>query len=146
MRILPISTEPPGDIDFLVDREYRKIAELLAPGRRARDEARGRIRTLLAMESHVVDEVAVSERDITRIENAVRMGKTRNDVFLRLSTLTNKISGAGIQFKVHFTKKQGVPVRFVAGDDPEEAGAVRELDLRKKFPTCAPLNWPSGLI
>jgi hypothetical protein len=133
VRVLPVSAEPVGDIDFLVDREFRKIAELLAPGRRARDEARGRIRTLLAMESHVVDEVSVSEKDLTRIENAVRAGKGPGDVFPRLSTLATETVGEGIQVKVHFTKKQGAPVRFVAGDDPEEAGAVRELDLRKKF-------------
>jgi hypothetical protein len=133
VRVLPISTEAPNDIDLLVDREFRKIAELLAPGRRARDEARGRIRTLLAMESHVVDEVAVSERDITRIENAVRTGKGPGEVFPRLSTLATDVRGEGIQVTVHFTKKQGAPVRFVSGDDPEEAGAVRELDLRKKF-------------
>ena len=131
VRVLPISTEPPGE--FLVDREFCRIAELLAPGRRARDEARGRIRTLLAMESHVVDEVAVSEKDITRIENAIRTGKGPGDVFPRLSTLAAEVSGDGIQVKVHFTKKQGAPVRFVSGDDPEEAGAVRELDLGKKF-------------
>jgi hypothetical protein len=133
VRVLPVSTEPPGDIDFLIDREFRKIADLLAPGRRARGEARGRIRTLLAMESHVVDEVAVSERDITRIENAIRAGKGPGYVFPRLSTLAMRTSGNAIQVKVHFTKKQGAPVRLVAGDDPEEAGAVRELDLRKKF-------------
>lgn len=133
VRVLPVSTEPPGNVDFLVDREFHKIAELVAPGRRARDDARGRIRTLLAMESHVVDEVAVSERDITRIENAIRAGKSRGDIFPRLSTLATETSGDGIQVKVHFTKRQGAPVRFVSGDDPEEAGAVRELDLRKKF-------------
>jgi hypothetical protein len=133
VRVLPVSTETPSDIDFLVDREFRKIAELLAPGRRARDEARGRIRTLLAMESHVVDEVAVSEKDITRIEKAIRTGKAASDVFPRLATLAAETSGDGIQVKVHFTKKQGAPVRFVSGDDPEEAGAVRELDLGKKF-------------
>ena len=40
VRVLPVSTEPPGDIDFLVDREFRKITELLAPGRRARELCR----------------------------------------------------------------------------------------------------------
>jgi hypothetical protein len=133
VRVLPISAEPPRDVDFLVDREFRKIAELLAPGRRARDEARGRIRTLLAMESHVVDEVAVSERDITRIEKAIRNEKERGEVFPRLSTLGTEVVGEGMQVKVHFTKRQGAPVRFVSGDDPEEAAAVRDLDLRKKF-------------
>lgn len=53
-RVLPVSTLPMTDMDFLVDREYTQIAELLKPGRRARDEARGRIRSLLAMESHVI--------------------------------------------------------------------------------------------
>ena len=28
-RVLPVSTKPPGDFDFLVDREYKLIAELL---------------------------------------------------------------------------------------------------------------------
>ena len=42
-------------------------------------------------------------------------------------------SGDGINVTVHFTKKQGAPVRFVSGDDTEEAGAVRELDLSKKY-------------
>jgi hypothetical protein len=34
---------------------------------------------------------------------------------------------------VHFSKKQGPPVRFVSGDDPEAAAAVREVDLQAKF-------------
>lgn len=133
VRVLPVSTQAPKDIDFIVDREFKKIGDLLAPGRRARDEARGRIRALLAMESHVVDEVAVSEKDITRIENAIRGGKAAGQVFPRLATLATTTSGDGINVTVHFTKKQGAPVRFVSGDDTEEAGAVRELDLSKKF-------------
>jgi hypothetical protein len=50
-RVLPVSTEPPGDFEFLVDREYKLIAELLRPGKRQRDEARARLRSLLAMEA-----------------------------------------------------------------------------------------------
>jgi hypothetical protein len=83
-RVLPVSTQPPSDIDFIVDREFKEIGELLTPGRRARDEARGRIRALLAMESHVTEEVAVSEIDITRIEKAIRVGKQAGQVFPRL--------------------------------------------------------------
>jgi hypothetical protein len=110
VRVLPVSTQAPKDIDFIVDREFKKIGDLLAPGRRARDEARGRIRALLAMESHVVDEVAVSEKDITRIENAIRGGKAAGQVFPRLATLATTTSGDGINVTVHFTKKQGAPV------------------------------------
>ncbi len=34
---------------------------------------------------------------------------------------------------VHFTKKEGAPVRYIGGDDPADAAAVRELDLQEKF-------------
>ena len=43
------------------------------------------------------------------------------------------MEGDGIEVKVHFTKKQGAPVRFIGADDPEEEAAVREVDLRKKY-------------
>ena len=133
IRVLPISTKPPSDFNFLVDREYKKIYELLKPGRRARDEARGRIRTLLALESHTVDEVAVSEKDISRIEKAIKAGKEASNVFPRLSTLGLEIIGEGIHIQVHFSKKKGAPVRFISGNDPEEAAAIRETDLQRKF-------------
>ena len=132
-RVLPVSTKPPGDFDFLVDREYKLIAELLAPGRRQRDEARARIRSMLAMEAIVQDGVEISEKDINRIEKAVKDGKTFEEVFPRLNTIGTETEGEGPSITVHFTKKQGAPVQFVAGDDPAGAAAVREVDLRKKF-------------
>lgn len=132
-RVLPVSTKPPGDFDFLVDREYNLIAELLAPGKRQRDEARARIRSLLAMEAIVHEGVEISERDINRIERAVKDGKAFDEVFPRLHTIGTETTGEGPTITVHFTKKQGAPVKFIAGDDPAGAAAVREVDLNKKF-------------
>ncbi|MBY8973062.1 hypothetical protein J1G33_21970 [Pseudomonas sp. P867] len=132
-RVLPVSTMPPGDFEFLVDREYNLIRDLLEPGRRQRDEARGRIRSMLAMESIAVEEVEVSERDIDRVEKAVRGGQGINEVFPRLSMVGTRTDGEGVNLVVHFTKKVGAPVRYIGGDDPAEAAAVRELDLQKKF-------------
>lgn len=132
-RVLPVSTLPPGDFEFLVDREFEVIAELLKPGRRARDEARARIRTLLAMEAVAVDEVEISEADINRIERAVRAGSNVQAVFPRLSTIGTETTGEGVTLTVHFSKKQGAPVRYIGGDDPTDAAAVREIDLRRKF-------------
>ena len=51
VRVLPLSAEPPQDLDILVDQEYERIAQLLKPGRKATAEAKGRIRTLLATEA-----------------------------------------------------------------------------------------------
>lgn len=88
---------PSGDFEFLVDREYRLVAELLEPGRRQRNEARARKRSLLAMEAIAVDEVGVSERDIDRIEKAVRAGQEIQEVFPRLSTVGSRTDGEGVQ-------------------------------------------------
>lgn len=133
-RVLPVSTHPPVGFDVLVDREYNQVRELLRPGKRQRDEARGRIRTLLAMESHAADAVDMSEADINRVEKAVRSGKERTDVFPRLAGLGVQVSGEGPLVTVRFTKGlDGAPVRFIAADDPTEAAAVREVDLQRRF-------------
>jgi hypothetical protein len=145
-RVLPVSTSPAGDFDFLIDREYKLVADLLAPGRRAQDEASGRIRTMLAMESHGVDDVAISERDIERVVKAIKGGKTVAEVFPRLMALNAITSGVGPTVKIKIEKKTGAPVRLIASDDPAEAGAVREVDLRKRFPmTATDLAVKSGL-
>lgn len=133
-RVLPISTQPPVGFDILVDREYGQIRDLLTPGKRQRDEARGRIRALLAMESHAAEEVDMSEADIDRVEKAIRSGKPRDAVFPRLGGLGVQISGDGPLVQVRFTKGgDGAPVRFIAADDPTEAAAVREVDLQRRF-------------
>jgi len=87
----------------------------------------------LAMEAHTVNEVNVSEKDIDRIEKAIREKKAFKDVFPRLVALGTNVEGQGITLKVHFSKKQGAPVRFISADDPGEAAAVREFDLQKKY-------------
>ena len=132
-RVLPISTTPPGDFEFLVDREFTLVSELLQPGRRARDEGRARIRSMLAMEAIIVEEVEISERDIDRIEKAIRAGNEFSEVFPRLATVGTSTDGDGVNLTVHFNKKEGAPVRYIGGDDPADAAAVRELDLQKKF-------------
>lgn len=134
VRVLPVSTTPLSDIALLIDQEFTQIRDLLKPGRRAREDARARIRALLAMESHVVDDVAVTERDIDRIEKAIKKGESLGRVFPRLLTVqTSSTSGHGYEVKVRFSKKEGAPVQFISGDDPTEAAAVREVDLQKKY-------------
>lgn len=132
-RVLPVSTVLLRSLDLLIDREYTQITDLLRPGRRRRDEARGRIRTLLAMEAHVAEEVAVSERDIDRIERAIKSGEAWPQVFPRLTSLQAQHEGEGVELTVRFSKTEGAPVRFVAADDPGEAAAVREVDLQRKY-------------
>lgn len=132
-RVLPVSSTPPEDFDILVDSEFSQIQELLKPKQRKRSEARQKIRTLLALEAHVSDEVGVSEKDVTRVERAIKSGKSRASVFPRLGELGTEISGTGVGVTVHFTKHDGAPVHFVSADDPGDTAAVRELDLQRRF-------------
>lgn len=134
-RVLPISTRAPTELHLLIDDEFSQILDLLKPGRRHRDEARGRIRTLLAMEAHATDdEVRISEADIDRIEKAVKNAKAWRDIFPRLSDVKTEVSGAGgdaLDLRVHFTKGQGAPVSYTS--DASEAAAIREVDLQNRF-------------
>ncbi|AIP09347.1 Uncharacterised protein [Burkholderia pseudomallei] len=132
-RVLPVSTKPSGDLEFLIDKEYELIGRLLRPGKRHRDEARARVRSLLAMEALIADNVEISEKDIDRIEKAIRSGEAIGKVFPRLLTISTSQTGEGVTLKVQFSKKDGAPVRYIGGDDPEAAAAVREVDLRKRF-------------
>ena len=136
-RVLPVSTEAPQDILALVDSEYGNIAELLKPGRRARGEARAKIRTLLALEAHVAEDTKVSDSDVNRVEKGIKAGKSRHQVFPKLSPLSAEISGEGLMVKVKIVKQaDALPVRLVHDADGGEAvdvAAIREVDLQKKF-------------
>lgn len=133
VRVLPISAEPPQGLDLLVDREYGRIAELLKPGRRATAEAKGRIRTLLATEAlSDPDAVEISESDVNRIVRGVRDGKSREQVFPKLTGVTSTTTGGGLTVEVRFVKKDGLPVSFTK-DAEAEVAAVRVVDLEKKF-------------
>lgn len=132
MRVLPLSVDPPRDLAIILDEEYSQIAALLKPGRRARHDARARIRTLLAMEAHVTPDMQVSSADVDSVEHGIRRGEARAEVFPRLEGIGTAIDGDGITVTVHFTQAQGAPVHYVA-DESAPAAAIRRVDLQKKF-------------
>ena len=133
LRVLPISAEPPREVQTLIDEEYEQIRQLLAPGKRKRPDARAKIRALLAMEAHIAEGVVVSKRDVDRVERAIRKNAERERVFPRLSQLGTEVAGDGISVTVRFSKREGMPVRLVCADDEIEAAAIREVDLQRKY-------------
>jgi len=131
-RVLPISADPPQDLDLLIDQEYTLIAQLLKPHRRARHQARARIRTLLAMEAYAEPDSRVSAKDVDRVEKGVKAGQDLAVVFPRLSNISTRVEGFGATIEVHITKKDGAPVRYEA-DETVPAAAIREVDLSRKY-------------
>lgn len=132
LRVLPLSSDPPSNIDILLDSEFSVIAGLLQPGRRMTHEARARIRTLLALESYAGEESKVSKKDVDRVQRGIQGGNSIDDVFPKLRTLQTETRGSGAQLVVHISKKDGAPVRYVA-DETVPAAAIREVDLQRKF-------------
>jgi hypothetical protein len=132
-RVLPISSEPPRDIQLLIDEEYNQIAQLLAPGRRRTADAQIRIRSLLAMESHIGDNVRVSTKDVAQVQQEIKKGKARSEVFPELEKLQSEVAGEGLMVSVRFSKTEGMPVRLVSGDDDVPAAALREIDRQQRF-------------
>lgn len=131
-RVLPLSVDPPRELNVLLDEEYSQIAVLLQPGRRAGHDARARIRTLLAMEAHVKPDAQVSKQDVERVARGMRAGESRDRVFPTLDVIATAIDGSGVTLKVHFTKKEGLAVQYTA-DENVPAAAVRQVDLRDTF-------------
>ena len=132
-RVLPISSEPPRDIQLLMDEEYTQISQLLTPGRRRTAEAQIRIRSLLAMEAHLGDSARVSTKDVDQVQMQIKKGKARSEVFPQLEKLESEVSGDGLLVSVRFSKTEGMPVRLVSSDDDVPAAALREVDRQQKF-------------
>lgn len=132
-RVLPISAEPPQELSILVDREYDRVATLLLPGRRASAEANARIRALLATEALADPNAAeVSESDVRRVARGIREGKTREQVFPKLTGYSTSATGGGLTVEVRVVKSGGLPVTFTS-DPSTEPAAIRTVDLQKKF-------------
>jgi hypothetical protein len=75
----------------------------------------------------------VSEKDVNRVERAVREGKELKHVFPRLTSVAAAFEGEGPAVRVSFVKRGGAPVTYISADDPREAAAVREVDRQRKY-------------
>lgn len=71
-------------------------------------------------------------KDVDRVEQAVREGQERDQVFPRLTTLGTEVTGEGLEVEVRFVKSGGMPVTYVDPDDAE-AAALREIDLQRRY-------------
>lgn len=135
-RVMSVSTQPPPrDLATFFDSQFSQIHGLLRPGLRQRDEALGRIRTLLAMENHGADNGAITQRVVLKAEKAIKAGEDWQRVFPVLATLATAVSGEGPTLRVRFSKSQGPPVRIVkAGQEPAgTVSAITEYNIWERY-------------
>jgi hypothetical protein len=134
VRVLPLSTTPPMDIQAFFSTEVQEIKKLLAPKSRKQLDATEKLRALAIMENAIQgNESQPSDTELKGL--AKRLSKATNwgQLFPSVSTLSFTQNGYGPSLDLRITKSEGVPVTVVPEGTPG-AGVVaikrvNELDF-----------------
>lgn len=133
VRVLPLSTTPPMDIQAFFNTEVAEIKKLLAPKSRKKLEATEKLRALAIMENSIQgNESQPSDAELKLLQNKLVKGSTWNQIFPSVSTLSFTQKGYGPSLDLRITKNEGVAVTVVPEGTPG-AGViaikrVNELD------------------
>lgn len=134
VRVLPLSTTPPMDIQAFFGNEITEIKKLLAPGSRKKLEATEKLRALAIMENSIQgNESQPSDIELKLLVTKLTNGSTWYQIFPSVSTLSFTQNGFGPSLDLRITKSEGVPVTIVPEGTPG-AGVlsikrVNELDF-----------------
>jgi hypothetical protein len=134
-RVLPISTNPPTDIDILFDDEFSQIHDLIVPGKRKMTEAVARLRPMIILENNITGEKkSISDNEINRMIRELQKAKSWKDLFPGMANLRMDFMGTGLTFSVRLTKNGSIPVRPLReGEDSSKALIFREINLLDRY-------------
>lgn len=134
-RVVPVAALPPTDPVAVVEREMQDISALLAPNTRRGDEARARLRPLLALDGSVTGrEEPPADAEVDRAVRSLRAGRDWKAVFPGLASLT--LSEAPVPGSQEISLRvarsgDGIPVRPAEAD--ESALLYRAMDPFQEF-------------
>lgn len=134
VRVLPLSTTPPMDIQAFFNTEIQEIRKLLAPKSRKKLEATGKLRALVIMENAIQgNESQPSDTELKTLVKNLSGVANWEQLFPSVSTLSFTQNGYGPSLDLRITKTEGVPVTVVPEGTPG-AGVVaikrvNELDF-----------------
>lgn len=134
VRVLPLSTTPPLDIQAFFTSEIQDIKLLLAPKSRKKIEATEKLRALAIMENAIQgNESQPSDSELKLLANRLSKSTSWIQLFPSVSTLSFTQNGYGPSLDLRITKTEGVPVTIVPEGTPG-AGVVaikrvNELDF-----------------
>lgn len=135
-RILPISTDPPREMQVFMDKEFSQIKDLVAPNRRRQVEAKARIRPYLIMDSALTgrcDQPSVAQ--VARAIARIKRGHDWQAIFPGVATLRLDSAGHGLTFSVKFVRQgDALPVRLISeGQEAGEAALVKEVNMLDRY-------------
>ncbi len=152
-RVVPIAALPPSDPVAIIERELQDIKGFLAPNTRRGDEAKARLRLLLALDGSVTGREEIpADTEVDRVVKQLRAGHDWEGVFPGLTRLTLSATptpgSQEISLRVE-RSDHGIPVRGAAPDQPALAYQVRntfqEFNIKlSKFGEKLGLNQQEG--
>ena len=129
-RVLPVSTQPPRELEIMLDDEFAFIAQLIAPGSRRLSEAKARLRPIAILDAASRrEDHPPTEGELRRRIQDLRNGASWQSLFPGAAALRLDAQGSGMSFSLRLTKKEGIPVRLVGeGNESAAAVAVRRVN------------------
>ncbi len=119
VRVLPLSTTPPTDIQAFFANEINDIKRLLGPSKRKDIEAKEKLRALAIMENAVQGEnTQPTDRELKKTLKILEQGGNFGQLFPGVSTLNFTANGYGPSLDLRITRKEGVPVQVVPEGTP----------------------------
>lgn len=134
VRVLPLSTTPPMDIEALFNYEIDEVKKLIQPNNRKKLEALEKLRSLAIMENSIQGiETQPSDSELKTLISKLQDGLTWNQIFPGTSTINLTSNGYGVSFDLRITKtEEGIPFTPVPVGTPGAAVVaikrVNELD------------------
>lgn len=132
-RVLPLSSQPPVDINILYKNEVAEIKVLLQPGKRKNTEAIAKLRSLAITEGSIQGEkIQPTDKELSKYSNAIKNGQNWESIFPGVASIQFTSSGYGQSLDLQFSKK-GIPINVVPEGTPGAAVVgirkINELDF-----------------
>lgn len=119
VRVLPLSTTPPTDIQAFFSNEILEIKKLLGPTKRKNIEAIEKLRALAIMENAVQgNDTQPSDGELKKILKTLEQGGNFGQLFPGVSTLNFTANGYGPSLDLRISRKEGVPIQVVPEGTP----------------------------
>lgn len=128
-RVLPISVNPPQNIQVLMDDEFSQLKEMIE---NAQDPSatEPRLRSLLAIDRALnLKPTQIPDDELQATVTTIQQSDKWEDVFKGIAQVKLTADGTGVDVAIHITKKDGMPVRIAApGEDAQAVITVRKVN------------------
>lgn len=124
-RVLPISTDPPKEMHVLMRDEYSQLREILDSSSKGDGIDEPRIRSLATIDRALqLNDPHLSDEELSGLRETIRTTDEWFDVFSGIAQTKLSSTGEGPKVAIYLTKKDGVPVRYVSGEDAADGAPV----------------------